>query len=228
MAYEVVDYLELHSLLNKPISILDYGCGNGEGAKFVAEKTNYQRYTCMDISKKAIEASKKSCRNLHYFEFLLGDITNITKSYDIIIVSAVYHFLSKEKRSMLIEKIKQFLNPDGLVFLLTLSTDDKQYYGKGRKIENTEDPDSFISDEGYYLHFSSKKELLTDFNFLRTEKMTEFFGKNYTNDKEFFTCWILIGKSKKKEKRKKKKKNKKKIIPPSYGTNSRSSLRDSP
>jgi cyclopropane fatty-acyl-phospholipid synthase-like methyltransferase len=44
IAFEVVEYLELHSLLNKPISILDYGCGNGEVAKFVAEKTNYQRY----------------------------------------------------------------------------------------------------------------------------------------------------------------------------------------
>lgn len=197
IAFEVVEYLELHSLLNKPISILDYGCGNGEVAKFVAEKTNYQQYTCIDISKKAIELSKKSCRNLQNFEFLVGDVTEITKSYDIIIVSAVYHFLSKERRNILIEKIKHFLNPDGLLFLLTLSTKDNQYYGKGRKIENNDDPDSFIYEEGYYLHFSSKKELLTDFNYLRIEKIKEFFGKNYTKDVEYFTCLILIGKSKK-------------------------------
>ena len=196
IAFEVVEYLELHSLLNKPISILDYGCGNGEVAKFLAEKTNYQRYSCIDISKKAIGLSRKCCKNLQNFEFLCVDVTKITKSYDIILVSAVYHFLSKEKRNILNEKIKCFLNPDDLLFLLTLSTNDQQYYGKGRQIENDDDSDSFIYEEGLYLHFSTKKELLYDFNFLKIEKIKEFFGKNYTKDREFFTCWILIGKKK--------------------------------
>ena len=194
LAFVVLEYLETHALLDQSVAILDYGCGNGDVAKFLSQKLNYTLFTCIDISQKAIDAARKNCENLRNFEILCGDVSAINQPYDIILLSSVYHFLNKKQRSALISKIKRFLNPGGLLFLLTLSTDDQQYYGKGKPITDVNDPNSFIYDEGYYLHFSSKNEFQTEFNFLKKERLDEFYGKNYTKDTEFFSCWIFTGK----------------------------------
>jgi len=194
LAFVALEYLKTHVFFNQSVAILDYGCGNGDVAKFLSQRLNYTLFTCIDISKEALDSAKRNCKKLQNFKFLCGDVSTINQPYDIMLLSGVYHFLNKKQRSALISKIKRFLNPGGLLFLLTLSTNDQQYYGKGKPITDIDDPNSFIYDEGYYLHFSSKKELQTQFNFLKEERLDEFYGKNYTKDKEFFTCWIFTGK----------------------------------
>ena len=53
------------------------------------------------------------------------------------------------------------------------------------------DPNSFQS--GYYLHFSSEEELRDDFGFLNIIELYEYFFRNYANDIEYYTMWMLVG-----------------------------------
>jgi len=110
--------------------------------------------------------------------------------YDIVYISGVYHFFNLADRSAFISKIKNILNKNGFFFLSTLSSNDTQYYGKGIPVKN--DPNSFQSE--YFIHFSSKEELLEDFKFLTIHELSEFYHKNYAKDTEYHTMWILIGK----------------------------------
>ena len=104
LAFVVLEYLEAHDLLDQSVAILDYGCGNGDVAKFLSQKLNYTLFTCIDISQKAIDSVRKNCENLLNFEFLRGDVSAINQPYDLILLSAVYHFLNKKQRTALISK----------------------------------------------------------------------------------------------------------------------------
>ena len=109
--------------------------------------------------------------------------------YDIIYVSGIYHFFNIADRTMFISKIKKILKSPGFFILSTLSSNDKQYYGKGVAVEN--DPNSFQSE--YFLHFSSEVELRKDFKFLKIVDLFEFYHKNYSKDTEYHTMWMMKG-----------------------------------
>jgi cyclopropane fatty-acyl-phospholipid synthase-like methyltransferase len=113
-------------------------------------------------------------------------------SYDIIYSSGVYHFFNLKERNKFISKIKKILKPKGYFILNTLSSSDKQYYGKG--IPLTNDSNSFQTDQ-YYLHFCSEEEIKIEFSFLSILKLFEYFHKNRSKDTECHKMWLLIGKN---------------------------------
>ena len=147
----------------------------------------------IDISLKAIEDaiqlnSNKNCVTFDRKNWIELDNTQ----YDIIYISGVYHFFKLTEREAFITKIKRILKPHGFLFLSTLSSNDKQYFGKGNPV--TSDPNSYQSD--FYLHFSSEEELCNDFDFLNINDLFEYFHKNYATDTEYHTMWMLVGENK--------------------------------
>ena len=172
-------------------SFLDIGCGNGKDIDFMTQFFRNFNIHGIDISSKSIERAihlnekrdnvKFECKNWKE----LGN-----QRYDIVYISGVYHFFNLIERLEFIRKIQQILKPHGYFILSTLSSNDKQYFSLGKPVPN--DPNSFQRD--YYLHFSSKEELMQDFSFLKISELSEFFHKNYTSDLEFHTMWFLIGK----------------------------------
>ena len=174
-------------------SLLDIGCGEGWDINFISSTFKNIRIRGIDISSNAIKKATKLNSNKNNITFECMDWKSLDETqYDIIYISGVYHFFKIDDRIAFISKIKRILKQNGLFFLSTLSSNDTQYYGKGLLVKN--DPNSFQSE--YFLHFSSKEELLEDFNFLRILDVSEFYHKNYAKDIAYHTMWFLAGKKK--------------------------------
>ncbi len=183
----------LQKELNKSnqLSFLDIGCGDGRDIDFISSNFDNFIIRGIDLSSKAIEKAIKLNANKKHITFECMNWKELDDTqYDIIYMSGVYHFFNLAERTVFISKIKNILKPNGFFILSTLSSNDTQYYGKGMLVKN--DPNSFQSE--YFIHFSSKEELLEDFKFLTIHELSEFYHKNYAKDTEYHTMWILIGK----------------------------------
>lgn len=92
-SFDREDYLPLLRLLDKrgKFSLLDIGCGAGEGCKLIKKRFPEGEIYGADFSPLAIEKAKKSFPNIKFF---VGDISkdDIPKNYDYItIVEALEH-----------------------------------------------------------------------------------------------------------------------------------------
>lgn len=192
------DYLKGHKFLKQKTRILDIGCGNGHDSFYFLNNMDCE-ILGIDISKKAIAMAIEKARNGNYknVKFECRSFTEISDgAYDIIFISGLYHFLKSEARDLLKKILKELLNPYGLLFLLTLSANDRLYYGRGTPVPS--EHHSFIYSEsgltGVYLHFSTYDELISDFKFLDIKKLYEPEEYNpHLRGPENFLPWILIG-----------------------------------
>ena len=172
------------------LTFLDIGCGDGRDIDYISSNFDNLIIKGIDISLKAVEKAIKLNSNKDNVIFECLDWKDLDETqYDIIYISGVYHFFNLADRNSFISKIRNILKINGVFFLSTLSSNDKQYYGKGVPVPN--DPNSFQSE--YFLHFCSKEELLTDFKFLKIFDLFEFFHKNYSKDTDYHTMWLLLG-----------------------------------
>ncbi|MFX1494346.1 MAG: class I SAM-dependent methyltransferase [Promethearchaeota archaeon] len=174
-------------------TFLDIGCGNGRDIAYLTSHLNNLIMHGIDISRKAVEDAIQLNLNKTHVSFECKNWIKLDDTqYNIIYNSGVYHFFELTEREAFIYKIKRILKPNGLFFLSTLSSNDKQYYGKGIPVKS--DPNSFQSE--FFLHFCSEEELRGDFNFLNIIDLFEYFHKNYAKDTEYHTMWMLIGENK--------------------------------
>ena len=174
-------------------SFLDIGCGNGRDIAYLSSHFDNIVFYGIDISLRAIENAIQLNSSKNHITFDRKNWIELDNSqYDIVYISGVYHFFQLTEREAFVPKIKRILKSHGFLILSTLSSNDKQYFGKGNPVPN--DPNSFQSD--FYLHFCSEKELRNDFNFLNIDDLFEFSHKNFANDTEYHTMWMLVGENK--------------------------------
>jgi cyclopropane fatty-acyl-phospholipid synthase-like methyltransferase len=187
-----LNFLQNKLTKSNQVTFLDIGCGNGGDINFISSNLDNLIIRGIDISLKAIENAIKLNSNKHNITFECKDWKNLDDTqYDIIYISGVYHFFNIADKNTFIFKIKKILKSNGFFFLSTLSSNDKQYYGKGLPVKN--DLNSFQSE--FFIHFCSEDELREDFKFLKIVELFEFFHKNYSKDTEYHTMWLLIGKN---------------------------------
>ncbi len=185
-----LNFLKKRIRISDQFTFLDIGCGDGRDIDFISMNLNNLIIHGIDISSKAIENAIQRNSNKRNITFECIDWKDLDDTqYDIIYISNVYNFFNLKVRKAFISKIQKILKPNGFFFLSTLSTNDKQYYGKGIAVKN--DPNSFQSE--YFIHFSSEDELREDFKFLKIFKLFEYFQKNYAKDTKYHTMLILIG-----------------------------------
>ena len=91
------------------------------------------------------------------------------KSYSVIFASNLYQVLPANERARLVQSIKEYLQPGGLLFLSTLSTNDPEEYGRGVPVAGEDN--SFEREK--FLHFSTRAELEKEFAFLKIERLFE-------------------------------------------------------
>lgn len=103
-------------LKNKPINILEYGCGIGMNLQFLVNYfPNSNIYGC-DISAKSIEVASKNNKSVNFFLLEDNEIQKYKDTFDIIFISNVFHHIEPPLRKKAISNINLMLKSDGKVF----------------------------------------------------------------------------------------------------------------
>ncbi len=133
--------------------ILDVGCGGGQDSKFL--RNNGFNVLGIDVSREMIKISKKHSPETN---FLVRDVMNLplTKKYNGIWCSRVFHNISIIEQDKFIKKLRVLLKRDGILYLTSVVSDKKEDY-------DSFDLNNKITKK--YLSASSFKNLLMKNNF---------------------------------------------------------------
>lgn len=114
---------------NKPISILEFGCGTGYITKRLCEKFNVEKITLIDSNKKMLDIAKHSlsvlpCKK----EFLNKDLFKFktNQKYDIIHSAGVIEHFEPKKRHKFLTKHAELLKNKGYCIIYS-PTPTKNY-----------------------------------------------------------------------------------------------------
>jgi len=100
--------------------VLEFGPGIGTIAGILIKKLNEGELTCVDISNRYLNATRKHLKDFPNSSFLHGRLTNMnlkTNYYDGINVHFVLHDIPRENRQALVNEMFRLLRPGGKVFL---------------------------------------------------------------------------------------------------------------
>ena len=94
--------------------VLDFGCGMGTVAYYVAEKLPHGQLTCLDISRRWQKACRKTLRKQNNVIFLLSETPALRKAhFDVVYCHFVLHDLSDEELHEIIPALVRSLKPGG-------------------------------------------------------------------------------------------------------------------
>jgi trans-aconitate methyltransferase len=100
------------SLSNKPLHLLDFGCGIGNLYGHLADFFPQATYTGVDLSKESILKARSRFpgdTNFQYYDAPDWE----TPKYDLIFASGVFHHIPHTDHAVLIEKLSSLLNQSG-------------------------------------------------------------------------------------------------------------------
>ena len=99
----------------KPLKVLDIGCGEGRNAVFLAR--NGYDVTAFDTSVTGLEKTRilaeKASVNIKTFNADIKEF-RLKENFDIIFSTGVLHYIPEELRREIFENYKEFTNPGGL------------------------------------------------------------------------------------------------------------------
>lgn len=103
------------ALLTKPryLKVLEVGCSNGHLSFHLAQRA--EELLCIDVSARAVQLASA---RLQEFEHVVVENRKIPEDYsiqkfDLILISEMAYYLSKDELHQFIEKLKHSLNDDG-------------------------------------------------------------------------------------------------------------------
>jgi tellurite methyltransferase len=137
----------------RPLKLLDVGCGEGRNAIFFAR--NGYEVTAFDLSPKGVKKTRKLADDIGVqvtvFEANILEY-RLNHKFDIILSIGSIHYIPEELRSEIIQNYKEFTNPDGLhVFSVII---EKPFIPKAPDAEET--AHKWISGE-IFTHYSDWK-----------------------------------------------------------------------
>ncbi len=136
-----------------PCKAIDLGCGSGNYAIYLA--TRGFDMTGVDSSPAAVRiaernAQQKGATCTFLVADILGDLHEVTDTFDFAYDWEVLHHIFPEQRKRYVENVHRLLNPRGKYLAVCFSESDPQFGGSG-KYRKTE--------LGTTLYFSSEGEL---------------------------------------------------------------------
>ncbi|KPU42868.1 putative methyltransferase YcgJ [Oxobacter pfennigii] len=97
-------------------TVLDFGCGMGTVAYFVAERLPEVKLTCVDISERWLVACKRTLKNYQNVSFLRGDIALLPLtdlSFDIIYSHFVLHDIEDSELKRVVPVLARLMKEKG-------------------------------------------------------------------------------------------------------------------
>lgn len=119
--------LALNFLRNKKDMVLaDFCSGTGINTKLLTSKLHVSKAILIDINQQFIEIAKSSGINAS-LELVVGDIldASLKPVADAVISMFAYHHVPDNRKRDYLEKVKQVLKKDGLLFLGEIYSPDK-------------------------------------------------------------------------------------------------------
>jgi ubiquinone/menaquinone biosynthesis C-methylase UbiE len=95
--------------------VLDFGCGMGSVAYYVAKKLPYGHLTCLDISKRWLKVCRKTMNKSKNVTFINSSINLSSNCFDIIYCHFALHKVANLE--MIILLLIRTLKKDGLLIL---------------------------------------------------------------------------------------------------------------
>ncbi|MEQ1561249.1 MAG: class I SAM-dependent methyltransferase [Nitrospira sp.] len=112
------------SQLPRGSKILDVGCGGGIKTKYISEKG--YKVLGIDFSEKMIEIAKRENPGVDFMTVDMFDIDTIQQSFDGIFAQASLLHIPKNKVLEVLEKMKDKLNADGLLYVAVKDIKDNK------------------------------------------------------------------------------------------------------
>ncbi len=111
MCYEVLKMLPPE----KPLSLLDIGCGEGKNAVFFAK--NGYKVSAFDITQSGIDKSKRLAKlhgvNVNFFRADILDF-RLEREFDVLFCSGVLHYIPKNLRKEIFDNYRKFTSVGGM------------------------------------------------------------------------------------------------------------------
>jgi SAM-dependent methyltransferase len=147
--------------LEKPLSVLEVGCGNGWIVAGLAALSNVKSIVGLD--KNAIELWQAArCFSADKITWLYGDVFSdliIPQSFDVIYLAAAVQYFPD--LTALVEKLRTLLKPDGVIYLWDSPFyDEKDRAGAAQRSKAYYEKMGAPEMASFYFHHS-KKELLS-------------------------------------------------------------------
>ncbi|HWB63695.1 MAG TPA: class I SAM-dependent methyltransferase [Chitinophagales bacterium] len=103
---------------NKPMHILDYGCGDGIVSRIFSKYFKNSRVTGVDVSSESIAVARsKPAQNVSYSIIQGDDIPLPDQSVDIIFIAMVLHHINFNKHQAIISEFLRVLVPGGRLYI---------------------------------------------------------------------------------------------------------------
>jgi len=121
---EVIEQLinDLSARGEKPLSILELGCGDAYTVSQVMKKINIAKYYGIDLSEMALTFAQDNLNeSINDLTLINGDlvaeINNISQQFDIILAGFSLHHLKREDKNQVLSECKKRLYPDGTLIV---------------------------------------------------------------------------------------------------------------
>jgi cyclopropane fatty-acyl-phospholipid synthase-like methyltransferase len=161
LAQAAVHYIQENRSSSESLLITDIGCGYGRDAIYLSQTLKSQ-VLGVDRSENAIRLAIDSLSKVPdtRVRFQQVDFRDLDEQrFDTVFTRNMYQLLKNSERAEFREMVKRTLKPQGLLFLMTLSTSDTQHYGKGTPVPD--EANSFR--DTTFLHLCTREELVKDF-----------------------------------------------------------------
>ncbi|MGN0740550.1 MAG: class I SAM-dependent methyltransferase [Treponema sp.] len=141
--------------------ILDFGCGDGNSARFIGKHIKNYEYYGIDISQKSIE--KAALRSIPNTTFCFYDGSHIPFedcTFDIVFVSCVFHHINQSEHLNVLKEIHRVLKKGGKLFVfehnpnnpLTLKAVHDCPFDEGVKLIHASKMKRSFQNSGFLVH----------------------------------------------------------------------------
>ncbi len=173
-------------LIAEPISILDFGCGDGLMTNFVKEAFWKARVVGVDSSEKSIEVAENNYPAIDFYKTNDTRLNFPDAIFDLVFAAGVFHHIPFEQHEAHLQEIIRVLKPGGFFILFELNTLNPLTVRTFKR--------NPIDQDARMMHFWYSKKLLSSHGNAKTIFYC-FFPKilSFLRRLEPYLIWLPVG-----------------------------------